>query len=99
MTVVAKSEPYTIRSFVTGIHLGAYGVDQFTAIINQPNSAILAIGRIKEKPVVIEGEIGIRPMMNMTMSSDHRVIDGAVAAEFMATLREILEAGRFRDAD
>jgi pyruvate dehydrogenase E2 component (dihydrolipoamide acetyltransferase) len=76
-------------------NLGAAGVDQFTAIINQPNSAILAVGRIKDKVVVIDGGMHIRPMMNITLSSDHRVIDGAVAAQFMATLRKILETAQF----
>jgi pyruvate dehydrogenase E2 component (dihydrolipoamide acetyltransferase) len=76
-------------------NLGVFGVDHFTAIINQPDSAILAVGTIKEKPVVIDGGIHVRPMMNLTLSSDHRVIDGAVAAQFMGRLREILENGEF----
>jgi pyruvate dehydrogenase E2 component (dihydrolipoyllysine-residue acetyltransferase) len=76
-------------------NLGVFGVDHFTAIINSPDSAILAIGQIKEKPVVIDGGIHIRPMMNITMSSDHRVIDGAVAAQFMRALRTNLEAADF----
>jgi len=87
-------DDYTGSTFTIS-NLGAFGVDQFTAIINQPNSAILAIGRIKEKPVVIDGGIHIRPMMNMTLSSDHRVIDGAAAAQFMADLRKIIEKGEF----
>jgi pyruvate dehydrogenase E2 component (dihydrolipoamide acetyltransferase) len=82
-------------STFTVSNLGASGVDQFTAIINQPNSAILAVGRIKDKVVVIDGGMHIRPMMNITLSSDHRVIDGAVAAQFMATLRKILETAQF----
>ena len=76
-------------------NLGAYGVDQFTAIINQPDSAILAVGQIKDRPVVIDGGIHIRPIMKMTLSSDHRVIDGAVAAQFMGCLKETLEAAAF----
>lgn len=76
-------------------NLGVFGVDHFTAIINQPDSAILAIGRVKDAPVVIDGGIYIRPMMNITMSSDHRVIDGALAAQFMAALREALESADF----
>ena len=76
-------------------NLGPYGVDHFTAIINQPDSAILAIGQMKDRVVVIEGGLHIRPIMKMTMSSDHRVIDGAVAAQFMARLKEIIEAGDF----
>lgn len=76
-------------------NLGSYGIDQFTAIINQPDSAILAVGRIKDRPVVIDGGIHVRPMMNLTLSSDHRVIDGALAAQFMGKLRTILEAAQF----
>ncbi len=82
-------------STFTVSNLGSFGVDQFTAIINQPNSAILSVGAIKDKPVVIDGGIHIRSMMNLTLSSDHRVIDGAVAAQFLATMREILESGQF----
>lgn len=76
-------------------NLGAFGVDHFTAIINQPDSAILAVGEVKDRPVVISGGIHIRPMMKMTISSDHRVIDGAVAAQFMSLLRDILEEGEY----
>ncbi|MBN2311789.1 MAG: 2-oxo acid dehydrogenase subunit E2, partial [Candidatus Hydrogenedentes bacterium] len=76
-------------------NLGAFGVDQFTAIINAPDTAILAVGQIKDRPVVIDGGIHIRPIMNLTLSSDHRAIDGAVAAQFMAVLQEILEQADF----
>lgn len=76
-------------------NLGAFGVDHFTAIINQPDSAIIAVGQMKDRPVVIEGQIVIRPIMKMTISSDHRVIDGAVAARFMGRVKEILESGFF----
>jgi pyruvate dehydrogenase E2 component (dihydrolipoamide acetyltransferase) len=76
-------------------NLGVFGVDHFTAIINQPDSAILAVGTIKEKPVAIDGGIYVRPMMNLTLSSDHRVVDGAIAAQFMGRLKEILENGEF----
>ena len=72
-------------------NLGGFGVDQFTAIINQPDSAILAVGQIKDRPVVIDGGIHIRPIMKMTLSSDHRVIDGALAAQFMGHLKSLLE--------
>lgn len=73
-------------------NLGGFGVDHFTAIINQPDSAILAVGQIKDRPVVIDGGIHIRPVMKMTLSSDHRVIDGALAAQFMGHLKGLLEA-------
>ena len=76
-------------------NMGVYGIDHFTAIINQPDSAILAIGAIKDQVVAINGGICIRPRMMMTISSDHRVIDGAVAAQFMAALKETLEAADF----
>ncbi|KUL92949.1 hypothetical protein DK26_26980 [Bosea sp. WAO] len=72
-------------------NLGMYGVDSFTAIINPPQGAILAIGRTVEKPVGRDGQIVLRPMANFTLSSDHRIIDGVTAARFMADLREALE--------
>jgi pyruvate dehydrogenase E2 component (dihydrolipoamide acetyltransferase) len=76
-------------------NLGAFGVDHFTAIINQPDSAILAIGQIKDRVVVIDGGIQVRPIMKLTLSSDHRVIDGAVAAQFMGHLKTLLETADF----
>jgi len=76
-------------------NLGPLGVDNFTAIINQPDSAILAIGQMKDRPVAIDGGLCIRPIMKMTLSSDHRVVDGALAAQFMGRLKEILEVGQF----
>ncbi len=82
-------------STFTVSNLGAFGVDSFTAIINQPDSAILAIGQIKEQAVVIDGGIQVRPMMKLTLSSDHRVIDGAVAAQFMGHLKTLLETADF----
>jgi len=72
-------------------NLGMYGVDAFTAIINPPESAILAIGRAVDTPVVRDGAIVIRTLATLTLSSDHRVIDGATAARFMADLRESIE--------
>lgn len=87
-------DDYTGNTFTVS-NLGAYGVDNFTAIINQPDSAIIAVGQMKDRVVVIDGGIHIRPIMKLTMSSDHRVVDGALAAQFMGRLREILEAGDF----
>jgi pyruvate dehydrogenase E2 component (dihydrolipoamide acetyltransferase) len=75
--------------------MGVFGVESFTAIINQPDSAIIAVGAMTDRVVALNGGIHIRPMMKMTMSSDHRVIDGAVAAQFMGRLKEILESGDF----
>ncbi len=89
-----KPDDYTGSTFTIS-NLGGFGVDQFTAIINQPDSAILAVGQIKDRPVVIDGGIHIRPIMKLTLSSDHRVIDGAVAAQFMGYLKEVLESARF----
>ena len=71
--------------------LGMFGVEEFTAIINQPESAILAVGAILDKPVVIGKEVVIRPVMKLTLSYDHRVIDGAKAAAFTKTLKELME--------
>jgi pyruvate dehydrogenase E2 component (dihydrolipoamide acetyltransferase) len=71
--------------------LGMFGVEEFTAIINQPESAILAVGAVTDKPVVIGKEVVIRPMMKLTLSYDHRVIDGAKAAAFIKTLKELAE--------
>ena len=70
-------------------NLGMFGVDAFSAIITPPQAAILAIGRIADRVVPVDGHPGIRPMMILTLSSDHRVVDGAKAAEF---LRELTEA-------
>ena len=72
-------------------NLGAFGVDHFTAIINQPDSAIIAVGQIKDRVVAENGGIHIRPIMKLTISSDHRVVDGALAAQFMGRLKQILE--------
>ena len=72
-------------------NLGMYGVDSFTAIINPPQAAILAVGRTVDKPVGRDGQIVLRPMANFTLSSDHRIVDGVAAARFMADLREALE--------
>jgi pyruvate dehydrogenase E2 component (dihydrolipoyllysine-residue acetyltransferase) len=73
-------------------NLGAYGsVDFFTPIINQPESAILGVGRAKAAPVVINGEIAIRSLMGFSLSFDHRVIDGAPAAEFLAIVIELIK--------
>jgi pyruvate dehydrogenase E2 component (dihydrolipoamide acetyltransferase) len=67
-------------------NLGMYQVDAFSAIITPPQAAILAVGSISERVVPVDGKPGIRPMMTMTLSSDHRVVDGARAAEFLSDL-------------
>lgn len=72
-------------------NLGMFGIEEFTAIINPPDSAILAIGTIVEKPVVKNGEIVIGHTMKVTMSCDHRIVDGAVGSEFLRTFRKYME--------
>ena len=72
-------------------NLGAWGIEEFTAIINPPNSAILAVGAAEARPVVVDGNIVVRERMKLTMSCDHRVIDGATGAEFLKTLRSYVE--------
>lgn len=72
-------------------NLGPYGIDSFTPIITPGQSAILAVCRIAEKPVIIDGGIKIRWMMNLCLTFDHRVMDGAPAAEYLAALRDMLE--------
>lgn len=72
-------------------NLGMYGVDHFTPIINPPQSAILGICRVVDRAIVEGGEVLVRPMMNLCLSFDHRLIDGAVGAQFLARLRQLLE--------
>lgn len=72
-------------------NLGMFGIEEFTAIINPPDSCILAVGTIVEKPVVRHGEITIGHMMRVTLSCDHRVVDGATGAQFLETFKGILE--------
>jgi pyruvate dehydrogenase E2 component (dihydrolipoamide acetyltransferase) len=78
-------------STFTVSNLGMFGIEEFTAIINTPNSAILAVGAIRDAPVVEDGELVPGKRMKMTMSSDHRVVDGATAAQFLQTLQNMLE--------
>ena len=73
-------------------NLGMFGIDQFTAIINPPEAAILAVGATETKPVWENGQFVPRQKMRVTMSCDHRIIDGAVGAKFLQTLRQLLEA-------
>ncbi len=81
----------SVASTFTISNLGGYGIEEFTAIINPPEAAILAVGRATPQPVVADGEIVVRSIMRVTLSADHRVVDGATAAEFLATLRQLLE--------
>lgn len=72
-------------------NLGMYGVDEFTAIINQPNAAILSVSSTHERVVPLNGEMVIRPIMKMSLTSDHRIIDGLTAAKFMTDLKALME--------
>ncbi|HEX5830056.1 MAG TPA: dihydrolipoamide acetyltransferase family protein [Gemmatimonadaceae bacterium] len=85
-----KPEEYTGSTFSVS-NLGMFGIEHFTAIINPPETAILAIGAIEEKPVVRDGTVEVRRRLRLTMSCDHRVIDGAVGARFLQTLRRLIE--------
>ena len=72
-------------------NLGMYKVDSFSAIITPPQAAILAVGSISDRVVPVDGSPGVRPMMTLTLSSDHRVVDGAKAAEFLSALAEAIQ--------
>ena len=72
-------------------NMGMMGVNSFKAIINPPNAAILAVGTTVEKPVVVNGQITIGQRMNLTLSCDHRVVDGAVGAQFLGELKGLIE--------
>jgi len=80
-----KGSTFTISN------MGMFGIDQFSAILQPPEAAILALGRIADKAVVRNGEILIRPMMTLTLSIDHRVLDGAIGANFLQSLKSYIE--------
>ncbi|PYP11775.1 MAG: hypothetical protein DMD56_05775 [Gemmatimonadetes bacterium] len=81
---------YTGATFSVS-NLGMFDIDQFTAVINPPEAGIIAVGSIVQKPVVVEGQLTARRRMRITMSCDHRVIDGATGAAFLKTLKQMLE--------
>lgn len=85
-----RPEEYTGATFSVS-NLGMFGIDEFTAVINPPEAAILAVGAMTPKPVVRDGEIVVRQLMRVTMSCDHRVIDGATGARFLQTFKQMLE--------
>ncbi len=85
-----KPDEYTGATFSIS-NLGMFGIHEFTAVINPPESGILAVGGVEEVPVVEAGQVVVRNRMKITMSCDHRVIDGALGAAFLATLKEMLE--------
>ncbi len=80
-----KGSTFTISN------LGMFGIDQFSAILQPPEASILALGRSVDKPVVRDSQIVIRPMMNMTLSIDHRILDGALGAAFLQSLKNYIE--------
>jgi pyruvate dehydrogenase E2 component (dihydrolipoamide acetyltransferase) len=73
-------------------NLGMYGVDAFNAILNAPQAAILAVGRIVDRVVPVDGQPSVQPMMTLSLSCDHRVVDGARGAQFLTTVAELLES-------
>ncbi len=83
-------DEYTGSTFSVS-NLGMFGIHEFTAIINPPEAGILAVGGVEETPVVVDGEIVVQPRMRITMSCDHRVIDGAQGSRFLQTLKAMLE--------
>jgi pyruvate dehydrogenase E2 component (dihydrolipoamide acetyltransferase) len=85
-----KPEEFTGSTFTTS-NLGMFDVTEFTAIINPPESCILAIGAVRKAPVVVEDRLAVGHRMNVTLSCDHRVVDGALGAQFLAEIRRLLE--------
>jgi len=85
-----RPEEYTGATFSVS-NLGMFGIEEFTAVINPPEAGILAVGAMEDRAVVMDGELEIRPRMKVTMSCDHRVIDGALGSQFLQTLKRILE--------
>ncbi len=90
-----KGDRLTIDDVIGGTftitNLGMYGVDMFIPIINPPEAAILGVGKITQRPIVENGEIKIKPIMQLSLSYDHRIVDGAPAAQFLQKIRQILE--------
>ena len=72
-------------------NLGMFGVEQFSAVLNPPQAAILAVGATIDRPVALDGEVVVRPMMAVTLTVDHRAVDGAPAADFLRTVKTFLE--------
>jgi pyruvate dehydrogenase E2 component (dihydrolipoamide acetyltransferase) len=83
-------EEYTGSTFSIS-NLGMFGIAEFTAIINPPEAGIIAVGAVEEKPVVVDGELVVQPRVRLTMSCDHRVVDGATGARFLQTVRAFME--------
>ena len=85
-----KPEEYTGGTFTIS-NLGMFGIDHFTAIINPPEAGILAVGKVAEVPVVVGGQLAVGWRMDVTLTCDHRVMDGAVGAAFLSVLRRYVE--------
>jgi pyruvate dehydrogenase E2 component (dihydrolipoamide acetyltransferase) len=85
-----QPEEYTGATFSVS-NLGMFAIDQFTAVINPPEAAILAVGAMTPKPAVVDGQVTVRRRLRVTLSCDHRVIDGATGAAFLKTLTQMLE--------
>jgi pyruvate dehydrogenase E2 component (dihydrolipoamide acetyltransferase) len=91
----ARDGKLTLQDFEDGTftisNLGMFGVEQFVAVINPPQVAILAVGAVRQEAVVVEGEIDVAPILRMTLTCDHRALDGAEGAEFLRTLVALVE--------
>lgn len=85
-----RPEEYTGSTFSIS-NLGMFGIEEFTAVINPPEACILAVGAVEDRPVARDGQVVVRPRMRVTMSCDHRVVDGAEGASFLSTLKTFLE--------
>ena len=89
----ARCEPTELQgSTFTVSNFGALGLDDGVPVINYPEAAILGMGSLKPRPVVVDGEVVARPTMSLTCAFDHRIIDGAQAAAFLTELRALIEA-------
>jgi len=87
-----KLQPHEYTGSTFSIsNLGMFGIEEFTAVINPPEAGIIAVGAIEDRPVAADGQVVVQPRMRITMSCDHRVIDGAQGARFLATLKSFLE--------
>ena len=91
----ARENKLTTQDFEDGTftisNLGMYGVERFVAVLNPPQAAILAVGATEEKAVVVDGEVVVRPRMEITLTCDHRAVDGATGAQFLGDVKAFLE--------
>jgi len=72
-------------------NLGMFGVERFTAVLNPPQAAIVAVGATEERPIALDGQVVVRPLVTLTATFDHRAVDGAPAARFLGTIKALLE--------